>query len=701
MRAGGLFSGGVRLEVNMNPENINKYLYIEKTPTWLIRMVYGLGLLTWVAILYGYISFYFINPVFFLIISPIILFLFIYHFVSYSIMLCYKQFDLPGHKQLVATYVVTALSKSKNDFPVVDIFLPICGEDTAVIQSTFDAVSKLQYSAYNVYVLDDRGDSEHRSLAHHYNFIYMSRENRGEMKKAGNLKHGFERSSGEFIVVFDADFAPHPDFINETLPYMRDPQVGIVQTPQYFETNRTVHQASALQYGAAHVQEDFYRFIQVARSRLGAPICCGSNALYRRSALDTIGGTVQIEHSEDAYTGFELTNQGYRVLFIPVILAIGLCPDNFHAYFHQQHRWCSGSLSMMLNKRFWTSRLSLVQKICFTSGFMYYLSHPVTLLLSFQTFFVLFFYSDTLNFMNALPFLPAIAFSFVLIPMIRITRMRFGGFLARNAYLYAYTHATILAFMRQSVVWQPTNTKRSDVSKQYLEQLQFISVYFLLYLTLFAFSVGAGTINLSNVQSYSLLFWIFYTGTSTAIILVYLYLLMDEIKTKKVTTFVERLRHQVWRLKTGGVYLSVLLCAAASADWYGANVNSPQNFLLGEVMSVEAAATPLVVAEVPMPERIPANTTKITTATEGQKAYVFTRELMLGSVGPDVVALQKFLNQRGYPVAQSGSGAANNETDYFGPKTAAALRVFQFSYKIPETGVLTSRTRLLISSIAK
>jgi len=46
-------------------------------------------------------------------------------------------------------------------------------------------------------------------------------------------------------------------------------------------------------------------------------------------------------------------------------------------------------------------------------------------------------------------------------------------------------------------------------------------------------------------------------------------------------------------------------------------------------------------------------------------------------VHPDVIELQKFLNNNGFPVALSGSGSSDNETDYFGPLTKAALTKFQ------------------------
>ncbi len=549
----------------MHPEKINKYLYINKTPTWLVKFIYIIGATTWLGVIYGYSKFLNFNPTFFWVIFPLISFLIFYHLLSYIIIIFYKQFDLKKHKIFIDNYDIKKLSIN-GEYPLVDVFLPICGEDSWVLEKTFSAVSKLKYPNINVYVLDDRGIQDHKELAEKNGFKYFCRENKGHMKKAGNLKHGYERSTGEFIVIYDADFAPHPDFINELLPYMDDPKVGIIQSPQYFQTDKDVHKRSPLEYGASHVQEDFYRFIQVARSRWGAPICCGSNAIYRRKALDTIGGTVQIEHSEDAYTGFELTNKGYIVKYIPIILAVGLCPSDLHSYFHQQHRWCSGSMSLMLNKQFWKSNLNIKQKLCFIAGFMYYLSHPITVILSFQIFFLFFFFSSSVQLYNALPFIPCILFSFLVIPMFRITRGKYGGFLARNSYLYSYSHAIIIAFIRQSVGWHPTNTKSIDVSRAYKEQLFFGSMYFLTYTFLVVFSVGAGLINILNINSYSLLFWIFYNVISTSLIICNLYFLIYKLKKQQLENrTISKKFFYGWFMKTFVLYIFAMITLYAIA----------------------------------------------------------------------------------------------------------------------------------------
>ncbi|MEK7144244.1 MAG: peptidoglycan-binding domain-containing protein [Patescibacteria group bacterium] len=60
---------------------------------------------------------------------------------------------------------------------------------------------------------------------------------------------------------------------------------------------------------------------------------------------------------------------------------------------------------------------------------------------------------------------------------------------------------------------------------------------------------------------------------------------------------------------------------------------------------------------------------------------VFTTNLSLGSSGPQVIALQKILNQDpDTRIAVTGSGSPGNETDHFGQLTKAAVIRFQEKY---------------------
>ncbi|MCW2831511.1 MAG: cellulose synthase, partial [Aeromicrobium sp.] len=135
-----------------------------------------------------------------------------------------RQFSLEDHERIVELWEPAS-------YPSVDVFLPSAGEEIAVLNNTYRYVSQMEYPGeVNVYVLDDGDRDEIAELARSYRFNYFVRPDRPHMKKAGNLKYGFEHSDGDLIVIFDADFAPRSDFITEMAPYFEDEKVGIVQS---------------------------------------------------------------------------------------------------------------------------------------------------------------------------------------------------------------------------------------------------------------------------------------------------------------------------------------------------------------------------------------------------------------------------------------------------------------------------------------
>jgi cellulose synthase (UDP-forming) len=543
----------------MSPKDINKYLYVENTPTWKVRIVYITSIFAWLLVLYGYSGVLIYDPIYRLIVGPALAFFSLYYFVSYGVNLFYKQFDLKKHKSLIRSFW-----KNMTAEPSVDIFLPVCGEDIDILRNTWEHVSKIEYTNTKVYVLDDSPlqYEEHKVLAAQYGFIYFSRPDKGKMKKAGNLKYAYDRSDGEFILIFDADFAPRADFLIELLPYMDDPQVGIAQSPQYFEVTSRIHRRSPLEYGAARVQESFYRYIQVALSRFNGTICCGSNAIYRRAALEAIGGPVLVEHSEDARTGFALASKGWKILYIPVILAIGICPHDTHSYFHQQHRWASGSLTLCFSKKFWIAPVRWQTKLCYCAGFLFYLSQPIGILFSFQLFYFLFVYNSSISLDNGVLFYPAMFWGYFVYFFFSVTRFRSGVFLTSVIQTYSYSHAVISAFLKSTVGWLPTNTKHAGVSIAFKQVTLAVYSYIFLYLVMVAIAFRMNFIHLLNYNYYSVQFWIIYNLSISSVVLWYFYQEMEGARSRQVMSGeLSREAFVTWRLKTLGLNVALLFIA--------------------------------------------------------------------------------------------------------------------------------------------
>ena len=251
---------------------------------------------------------------------------------------------------------VEAWRRNRTEWPTVDVFLPCCGEDPVVLANTFRHVSAIQWAGeLQVHVLDDADDAETRALAEAWGFRYVVRANRGEWKKAGNMINAFDSTTGEFIAVFDADFAPREDFLYETVPYMADAPTGVVQTAQYFDVDSRVNEFARY---AGTLQELFFRWIQPARDTYEAAICAGTNVVYKRAAVVAAGGFAKVPLGEDVHSGVKIWVADYRTRYLPLVLAKGLAPDTWGALTNQQYRWCMGSLTSIRSDRSDPSDLS-------------------------------------------------------------------------------------------------------------------------------------------------------------------------------------------------------------------------------------------------------------------------------------------------------------------------------------------------------
>lgn len=343
------------------------------------------------------------------------------------------------------------------DMPSIDVFLPTYGEGLDVLTNTYSHVAALEWSGeLAVWVLDDGDRSDVRDVASQFGFHYVVRPDRGRMKKAGNLQHAFFHTDGDHIVIFDADFCPRPDFLAHLVPYMDDPEVGIVQSPQVFETTEDMNW---VQRTAGATQELFYRWVLPSRDRFDAAICVGTCALYRREALASTGGFAQIEHSEDIHTGLFLLRAGFHTRYVPVVVARGLCPSDLAGFLNQQYRWCNGSLVRLENPdgTDMKSVLRLRQKICFWAGVLYYVTTAVNVFTLYIPGFVMAaFFPSQVQPQQFVPFLLGLWVYLVVLPFVSKGRWRFEVLRIQMAYSFAHAVAIVHKLRGRSAGWIPT-----------------------------------------------------------------------------------------------------------------------------------------------------------------------------------------------------------------------------------------------------
>jgi cellulose synthase (UDP-forming) len=260
-----------------------------------------------------------------------------------------RHFDFHhAQERLFHTDAIRSKRLSPHEWPMllaekpigVDVFVTVYGEDVAVIERTLTAALALR-GWHTTWVLDDGKSDEVRDLAARLGVRYVRRLSNGGAK-AGNVNHALSISTGEYFAIFDADFVPKEDFLYETVPFFIDDNVAFVQTPQAYGNLRNM-----ISRGAGYMQAVFYRFVQPGRNNFNAAFCVGTNVIFRREAIQDIGGMYTGSKSEDVWTSLMLHERGWRSVYIPVTLAIGDAPETIEDYTKQQMRWATGGFEIL------------------------------------------------------------------------------------------------------------------------------------------------------------------------------------------------------------------------------------------------------------------------------------------------------------------------------------------------------------------
>ncbi len=178
----------------------------------------------------------------------------------------------------------------------VDVFITTYNEPVDMVMTTARAAQAIRYP-HLTWILDDGARPEMQAAAESEGIGYLTRsedwKNRPRHAKAGNLNNALFVTSGEFLLILDADQIPERNILDRVLGYFDDDRAALVQTPQWF-TNVTDSDPLGSQAPL------FYGPIQQGKDGWNAAFFCGSNAVLRREALMQIGVIGYVHEVEQA-----------------------------------------------------------------------------------------------------------------------------------------------------------------------------------------------------------------------------------------------------------------------------------------------------------------------------------------------------------------------------------------------------------------
>ncbi|HVC77157.1 MAG TPA: glycosyltransferase [Candidatus Micrarchaeaceae archaeon] len=235
--------------------------------------------------------------------------------------------------------------------PRVCIQVPAYNEPPDLLRQTLEALAVVDYPHFIVQVVVNNTtdpslwrpvEEDCQRLGPRFRFVHLPS---WPGFKAGALNEATRRldSDVEIVGIVDADYLVRPDFLESCVPYLADPDVAFVQTPQHYRD----WQDSPYLRGLFYAYRYFFDVTMVARARVNAIIFGGTMGLIRVAALREIGGWAEWCITEDAEASLRLLARGWRAVYVHRVFGEGLMPLDFDGLRRQRFRWAFGGVQIM------------------------------------------------------------------------------------------------------------------------------------------------------------------------------------------------------------------------------------------------------------------------------------------------------------------------------------------------------------------
>jgi cellulose synthase (UDP-forming) len=275
--------------------------------------------------------------------------------------------------------------------PEVAVIVPTAGESPFLVRATIESVLGQDWPAERLLVVvsDDAHSPDIRALTlalgarhrparieYHRPPPTASAERRGDAK-AGNLNSVLDlldriAPDVAFVETRDADdLVGAPGFLRRCVAQLTaDDRAAFVQTIK----EATVSPGDPFD----NLQPHFFRGSMLARHAANAVFPCGSGLVWRRAALDDIGGFPTWNLVEDLQSGVEALRRGWRGVYLPIVGAVGQhAPEDLANAFKQRGTWAVDTVRLLV----WGDLrgLNLRQRLHFAELGLFYLQSFATL----------------------------------------------------------------------------------------------------------------------------------------------------------------------------------------------------------------------------------------------------------------------------------------------------------------------------------
>ncbi|MDG2112753.1 MAG: glycosyltransferase, partial [Actinomycetota bacterium] len=242
--------------------------------------------------------------------------------------------------RLAVTWELTPnVLQAARSIRTVDVIVTAYAEPVDIVRASLIGCRELRYP-HRTWLVDDRRRTDLRDLAAEMGVEYVSRTEPTN-GRTGALNHVLGQSTGELLLLLDADQVPLPDAIHRTVGFFDDPLVALVQTPLEYQNRDSVLHVDHSRHERSLTNE----VINPGRDRLGAALWEGPAAMLRRAAIESIGGIPTTGTTGELQATIQLQGAGWLTRFHGDVIAYGLAAHDLRTLLRERARWARGHVA--------------------------------------------------------------------------------------------------------------------------------------------------------------------------------------------------------------------------------------------------------------------------------------------------------------------------------------------------------------------
>lgn len=276
-----------------------------------------------------------------------------------------------------------------DQLPFVSIHVPAYNEPPEMLKRTLDALSRLDYPAYEVVIIDNNTKDPEiwKPVRDHclklgQRFRFFHKDPLSGFK-AGALNYALKKTDPEakIVTVIDSDYWVTPNWLKELIPYFIKDEIALVQAPQDY---RDEHE-SLFKSMCYEEYRGFFHIGMITRNERNAIIQHGTMTMVRKNVLKETGGWSEWCITEDAELGLRIFEHGHEAIYIPKSYGKGVMPDSFLDFKKQRFRWAYGAIQILRHHAgellgFRQSHLGKGQRYHFCAGWLPWIADGINLI---------------------------------------------------------------------------------------------------------------------------------------------------------------------------------------------------------------------------------------------------------------------------------------------------------------------------------